>query len=186
VAAPDQFRGVGSRLDVQRVEAPADPGPADDEDQQRGDRKVTAWQSWTSSLQELHIAAGAPTIRKIAQACVRPVSHSAISDLLRGSRLPSWPVARTLIEALGADDRRRAEMFWLWKVAKAEARAERTDWSMPPPATLGPAVEDAMLYELFMIRKLVEQLVEGRATEEQPLPRPEDPDRCGARPPIRT
>jgi len=26
---------------------------------------------------------------------------------------------------------------------------------------LGPAVEDAMLYELFMIRKLLEQLVEG-------------------------
>jgi hypothetical protein len=172
--AQDPVRGGGSGLDVQRVGPPADPGPAGDEDQQRGDRKVTAWQSWTVSLQELHIAAGTPTIRKIAQACVRPISHSAISDLLRGSRLASWPVARTLIEALGADERRRAEMFGLWKTAQAEARAGRTEWSMPPPATLGPAVEDAMLYELVMIRKLLEQLVEGWPTEEQPLPRPED------------
>ena len=135
---------------------------------------MTAWQSWTTGLQELHIAAGTPTISKIAQTCVRPISHTAISDLLRGSRLPTWPVARTLIEALGADDRRRAEMFGLWTAAQVEARAGRTDWSMPPPATLGPAVEDAMLNELIMIRKLLEQLVEGRPAEEQPLPRSED------------
>ena len=57
----------------------------------------------------------------------------------RGDRLPSWPVARTLIEALGADDRRLAEMFGLWKVAQAEARAGRTDWSMPPPGHVGPS-----------------------------------------------
>jgi DNA-binding XRE family transcriptional regulator len=106
-------------------------GPADDHD--------PAARSFFTALRDLHLRAGKPSSRQIAQD-VEGVSHTTVSAVLRGSRLPSWPIAAKLVESLGGNVEQVRE---LWVAAQA---SEKGHASLPAPVVPQPDVSVFVSY----------------------------------------
>lgn len=56
-----------------------------------------------SALQSLHMRAGQPSARVIARG-IGSISHTTVSQTLRGDRVPSWPLLSKIILGLGGDE----------------------------------------------------------------------------------
>lgn len=56
-----------------------------------------------TALQALHVQAGAPSTRVIARG-IGSISHTTVSQTLRGDRVPSWPVLSKIVLELGGDE----------------------------------------------------------------------------------
>jgi hypothetical protein len=54
-----------------------------------------------TALTALHLAAGAPTTRKLAPGA--GMGHSSVNAYLRGVRVPPWPALKGLVTAMGGD-----------------------------------------------------------------------------------
>jgi hypothetical protein len=61
------------------------------------------WGQLISYLRELHLEAGKPSARKVAEGSGRMVSHTTVSEVLRGTRVPSWKSLWVIGKQLGAD-----------------------------------------------------------------------------------
>lgn len=62
------------------------------------------WSPLVSYLRELHTDVGKTSARKIAENSGGMVSHTTVSEVLRGTRMPSWKLLRVIGRELGADD----------------------------------------------------------------------------------
>jgi hypothetical protein len=63
-----------------------------------------------AAVHEWHDAAGRPSLRAVSVPA--GVSHTTVSDLLNGSRIPSWPYFSRIAATLGADAGTAREL-WL-------------------------------------------------------------------------
>lgn len=67
-----------------------------------------------SAVRDLHRRHGAPSSRELATA-IGGISHSTVNDVIRGERLPTWPVLSKIVIKLNGDE----EVFRaLWMDAK--------------------------------------------------------------------
>lgn len=62
------------------------------------------WSALVSYLRELHRDAGEPSARKVAEGSGGMVSHTTVSEVLRGTRAPSWKTLWVIGKELGADE----------------------------------------------------------------------------------
>lgn len=62
------------------------------------------WSALVSYLRELHSDAAKPSARKVAEGSGRRVSHTTVSETLRGTRVPSWKTLWVIGKELGADE----------------------------------------------------------------------------------
>jgi DNA-binding transcriptional MerR regulator len=62
------------------------------------------WGELINYLRELHLEAGKPSARKVAEGSGRMVSHTTVSEVLRGARVPSWKSLWVIGKQLGADE----------------------------------------------------------------------------------
>jgi tetratricopeptide (TPR) repeat protein len=76
-----------------------------------------------SRLDELHMAAGLPSMREIASRAGRGrISSSTVHNVFRGTKVPRWNSLEDIVRALGGDG---AEFLGLWRAAwQAENSAE--------------------------------------------------------------
>lgn len=113
--------------------------------------------TFLDALRDLHIRAGQPSARKLAQVSRRDfrstVTHTAIHDALTGHRLPRWRVARILVILLKGDE----EYFHdLWHAAASyittpvafpsaqpDAGTDDRPEELPPHRGHGATVRDA-------------------------------------------
>ena len=56
-----------------------------------------------TALRALHVRAGAPSTRVIARG-IGSISHTTVSQTLRGDRVPSWPLLSKIVLQLGGDE----------------------------------------------------------------------------------
>ena len=56
-----------------------------------------------TALRALHVRAGAPSTRVIARG-IGSISHTTVSQTLRGVRVPSWPLLSKIVLGLGGDE----------------------------------------------------------------------------------
>lgn len=61
------------------------------------------WSALVSYLRGLHVDAGKPSARKVAEGSGGMVSHTTVSEALRGARMPSWRLLWAMGKELGAD-----------------------------------------------------------------------------------
>ncbi|MFF1608811.1 helix-turn-helix domain-containing protein [Amycolatopsis sp. NPDC058278] len=83
---------------------------------------MTPEESLALTLRELHLLAGKPSSRKIAQA-VGGVSHTTVSELLRGARVPAWDIVEKVCRFLSGN---LEEVRSLW-VATQRISAKRDE-----------------------------------------------------------
>lgn len=94
--------------------------------------------TFLDALRDLHIRAGQPSTRELAQVARRDlgsaVPHTNIHDALTGHRLPRWPVARVLVILLKGDE----EYFHdLWNAAASYITTPAVLPSTQPDAGTG-------------------------------------------------
>ena len=106
-----------------------------------------------SALREAHLQAGKPSFRSISRA-LGDVSHTTVSELMAGRRIPSWSIVERVVEQLGGDvDRFRS----LWRKAvdtsselREHAESKTTSasvpqiWNVPPRNSDFVGREDAL------------------------------------------
>ena len=66
------------------------------------------------ALRALHVRAGEPSTRVIARG-IGSISHTTVSQTLRGDRVPSWPIFSKIVLQLGGDE---DEFRDLWAAAR--------------------------------------------------------------------
>jgi replicative DNA helicase len=71
----------------------------------------------SSELARLHRNAGEPSLRDIERLTGKAISHTTVSKILRGGRLPRWGPLELIVEALGGDT---ASFKALWIEAREE------------------------------------------------------------------
>jgi hypothetical protein len=87
-------------------------------DDARG-RQSPAEREFSVALRDLHLHAGEPSSREVARA-IGGMSHTTVNLALRGTKVPSWPVAVKLVQHLGGD----VEHFrQLWVETRESAQA---------------------------------------------------------------
>ena len=99
--------------------------------------------TFLEALRDLHIRAGQPSTRELAQVARRDlgsaVTHTNIHDALTGHRLPRWPVARVLVILLKGDE----EYFHdLWHAAASYITTPAVFPSAQPDAGSGDKPEE--------------------------------------------
>lgn len=116
--------------------------------------ELSAWQEYHQALIKLHIDADRPSTRAVAKRATTSMSHVTVNDVLRGKRLPGWPVLRDIVCALEGDHDRFHD---LWRAAVQELDRRAPIAPAPPPRS---ASDSLILNELIAIRRLLERLLE--------------------------
>lgn len=111
---------------------------------------MSARDEWQDAIKRLYVDAGKPPSREVAARC--DVSHASVNDMVRGRRLPTWPTAVTVIEAL---DGSVGLFVDLWAGAELEAKLGR----MPNQAL--PAGLSEIVEELVEIRAALERIADA-------------------------
>lgn len=62
------------------------------------------WKQLFNYLRELHRDAGEPSSRKVAESSGGMISHTTVSKVLAGTRVPSWKSLLVIGKTLGADE----------------------------------------------------------------------------------
>ncbi len=90
-------------------------------------------------LDQLHLAAGRPSMREIAARAGRGrISSSTVHNVFRNSRVPRWPFLEEIVKALHGDT---AEFLHLWKAAwQAENTSETPQTISPVSMTTSAAL----------------------------------------------
>jgi hypothetical protein len=113
-----------------------------------GDR-VAPEESLAAALQDLHLKAGKPSTRKIAEA-VGGVSHTTVNEMLRGSRVPAWELVEKVSHFLSGNvDELRT--LWMATQKRSSARGETHNDLWDP---------------VYLERMVVTSLVSARGTQE--------------------
>lgn len=77
-----------------------------------------------AGLRDLHLHAGAPSMREIAHTTGDAISHDTVHRILKGDRLPRWRPLELVVKALGGD----VEAFRvLWVSARRATDAMEKD-----------------------------------------------------------
>jgi tetratricopeptide (TPR) repeat protein len=94
-------------------------------------------------LDDLHSAAGRPSMREIAILAGRGnISASTVHNVFRSSRVPRWAFLEHIVKALGGGDQDREELHVLWQAAwraENETEAPHQDLPVAVPAQGHPA-----------------------------------------------
>jgi len=113
-----------------------------------------------AALRELYVRAGEPSTRAMAKA-IGGVSHTTLHAAIRGTSVPSWPVATKLVAHLGGDTDTFRE---LWTGTRPNAPARRV--------TTGPEVSVFVSYARIDDKSTygrVSQLIDGLADTYQSM-----------------
>jgi hypothetical protein len=70
------------------------------------------WRQLFNYLRQLHLDAGEPSSRKVAESSGGMISHTTVSKVLAGTRAPSWKSLLVIGKVLGADEV-ALEQIWL-------------------------------------------------------------------------
>jgi hypothetical protein len=93
-----------------------------------------------SELRTLHVAAGEPSSRAVAEA-IGGMSHTTVNQVLRFRKIPSWPVLSKIVNQLGGDQ----EMFRiLWTATRDIDTADISN--LPSPGAGNPEVSVFVSY----------------------------------------
>jgi hypothetical protein len=91
-------------------------------------------------LRTLHVAAGEPSSRAVAEA-VGGMSHTTVNQVLRFRKIPSWPVLSKIVNQLGGDQ----EMFRiLWSATRDTGTDDISN--LPSPGASNPEVSVFVSY----------------------------------------
>lgn len=88
-------------------------------------RKSLPAELFAKHLKELHIRAGKPTIRMLATST--SYGRTTIHDAVAGRRLPTWEVAKALVDALSGDVNMAREL-WMAAQDRSPDAAPVPDW----------------------------------------------------------
>jgi tetratricopeptide (TPR) repeat protein len=93
-------------------------------------------------LDELHLAAGLPSMREIATRAGRGrISSSTVHNVFRSTRVPRWGFLEEIVKALNGDP---ADFLVLWRAAtQAERSAEAPQENLHDTASAAPARGDS-------------------------------------------
>jgi trehalose 6-phosphate synthase len=96
-------------------------------------------QDLVAQLRDLHLRAGEPSTRRIAEE-IGNLSHTTVHGMLRGDRLPRQQHLLDVVARLGGD-RERFRQLW---IAARQAELARSERPAPRPAAPGPRSEPAL------------------------------------------
>src|SRR5438067_12349093 len=86
-----------------------------------------AAQALVDALRQLHGAAGEPSARAISKK-IGTASHTTVAEVLRGKRIPSWPIVASIVRELSGDE---TEFRQLWMAAADRLPAEVVPRQLP-------------------------------------------------------
>jgi hypothetical protein len=87
------------------------------------------WAHLFRYLRELHLDAGEPSSRKVAESSGGMISHTTVSKVLAGTRAPSWKSLLVIGKVLGADEV-ALEQIWLSCQMRPAATGEGSPTSL--------------------------------------------------------
>ena len=96
----------------------------------RRSKRSEGERAFFEALRELYLRAGEPSSRSVAVA-IGGMSHTTVNSALRGTRLPTWPVAAKLVTHFGGDvDQFRPLWVEARETPREDIAAQRTEVSV--------------------------------------------------------